>query len=513
VLPRKLALRGWPLVFAAVWCLLSILVLVPVWHQRMLPMLDTPDHLALARAWHDYHDPASRIAEYYLLRIRLVPYLLFYFLIHVLLYVFPIEVANKLVLSAYLLLFPLSLWALARALHRSPWLALGGFALAFNPCWIYGFTSYLLGTTFVFFGWAALVSALDDGARRHFVTAGLLCILCYVAHVLAWFVFGLGAIALLVLDRRRWRRCLVAAAALAPSLLLAVITWVQERHERAYTSTGNKLVAQWRDVPTLVAELPTRMMELFPGALDFVALGVLALTVVVLLAWPARTATAEEAHGTRRLRWLLWVLMLAYLSLPFTVKQPMSWWYVGARLPALMSPLVLLLPTARLDGWRHALLAPMVLACIVLPLWLTRLYTDFSRRNVGFMRLIDRLPRGSRTMVLARGHIHGDAESSGDPSSSGPVYWHFMSWPMALKGGMSPYLFDQGIPVRPRPGLPQYNVNRTVTLTFQNASEFDYYLVPTQASDLDFGDRRVREVDALGGWSLFQRIIPQTDEP
>src|SRR5205823_2739105 len=143
---------GRTLAFAAAFCALAVIALVPVWHQRMLPMLDTPDHLALARAWHDYHDPSWHIADYYTLRVRVVPYLLFYFLIHVLLFVFDIEVANKLILSAYLLLYPLSIWALARALGRSRWLALGGFALAFNPGWIYGFTSYLLATCWLFFG-------------------------------------------------------------------------------------------------------------------------------------------------------------------------------------------------------------------------------------------------------------------------------------------------------------------------------------------------------------------------
>jgi hypothetical protein len=255
------------------------------------------------------------------------------------------------------------------------------------------------------------------------------------------------------------------------------------------------------------------MMELFPGDLDLAVLAPLELPVAVLLVWPARAPDADEARGTQRLKWLLAVLMLAYLALPFTVKQPMSWWYVGPRLPALMSPLALLLPTARLDGWRRAMLVPMLFACVTLPLELTRRYTDFSRRNIGFMRLIDGLPRGSRTLVLARGHIAGDAESSGDPSSSAPVYWHFMSWPMALKGGMSPYLFDQGIPVQPRPGIPSYNVNRTDRLSFASAPEFDYYLVANAPGSVGEGDRRVREEDSIGAWTLYRRVLPQTDEP
>ena len=117
---------------ALVWLVLTIVALVPVWGQRLLPMLDTPSHLALARGWHSFHDPAFRIAEFYSLRIRPVPYVAFYGTIHLLMYVMPIEVANKLFLSAYLVLFPLAILSVARALGRSPWLALGAFPLAFN---------------------------------------------------------------------------------------------------------------------------------------------------------------------------------------------------------------------------------------------------------------------------------------------------------------------------------------------------------------------------------------------
>src|SRR5687767_8969063 len=97
------------------WIALTVLVLIPVWLPRLLPMLDTPSHLALVRGWHSYHDPAYRIAEHYDLRIRIVPYVFFYATIHSLMYVFPLEVANKIFLSAYLILFPLGTLYVARA--------------------------------------------------------------------------------------------------------------------------------------------------------------------------------------------------------------------------------------------------------------------------------------------------------------------------------------------------------------------------------------------------------------
>lgn len=512
VLRRLRTLDKNRLAFAAIWIALTVVALIPVWHRRMLPMLDTPDHLALARAWHDYRDPSSRIAEFYLLRVRLVPYVLFYWLTHVLSYVVRIEVANKLLLSAYLILFPLAVLSLARAIGRSRWLALGAFAIAFNPGWIYGFSSYLLGTCFVFLGWAALCRWLDGGRRRDAVAVGVTTILAYLAHVLAWTLFGAGAIALLALERRRWGRAVVAAAAMAPSLLLAAHAFFEERRAPAYMTHGSEFVAVWKDVPRSLLEIPKRVMELFPGNLDMWALATLAVTTLaLLLLWPER-ARLPSPSTARRLGALLGVLGFAYLMLPYNIRQPMSWWYVAPRVPALMAPLVLLLPSARLTGRRPLVLVPLLAACVALPIKLTALYADFNRRNFGFMRLVDQLPRGAPTLVLARGLITGDPEASGDPASSAPVYWHFMSWPMALKGGVSPYLFDQGIPVQPRPGIPRYNVSRSDALDFKSAPEFEYYIVHV-SSDLIPVDRHVREEMSLGAWTLYRRIAPQTDEP
>ena len=46
-----------------IWIALTCFALYPVWRARLLPMLDTPNHLGLARGWHEYNDPASRVAE------------------------------------------------------------------------------------------------------------------------------------------------------------------------------------------------------------------------------------------------------------------------------------------------------------------------------------------------------------------------------------------------------------------------------------------------------------------
>ena len=492
---------------ALVWLVLTIVALVPVWGQRLLPMLDTPSHLALARGWHSFHDPAFRIAEFYSLRIRPVPYVAFYGTIHLLMYVMPIEVANKLFLSAYLVLFPLSILSVARALGRSPWLALGAFPLAFNQNWIYGFSSFLMSVALSFFALAQVLWLLREPTTKRGLGLGVLCLLAYMFHILPWAMFGLGAIVLLWMWRRSVQAIFVAAVAMAPSVLLALYAIWDDRVEGVYMKGEGGFEGVFKSFPAAVGEWPRRVMELFPGHTDGVVLLVLALTTLALVWW-------RGAQGSPTLVVLLVLMGLEYVTLPYSISKPMSWWFVSPRIPSMMAPLLLLLPEGTFTGKQRLALLPIVLAGLVLPIRLSALYHGFSRRNASFMILCDRIPDGASTYVDYRGMVRGkgSAELSGDPATAGPVYWHFGSWPMALHGGYAPHIFDQGIPIRPKqkPTAPTFAL--ADAFTFRAAPEFDYYLVRDAPDSFD-REPSVEVVEKRNDWTLYHRIHAMTEEP
>lgn len=511
-----LAEGGLPLI----WIALTVLALVPIWSQRLLPHLDTPNHLALVRGWHEYNKPEWRIAEFYKVRVRPVPYFLFYLSINLLMYVTDIETANKLYLSSYVILYPLSILALARALKRSPWLALGGFLLCFNQNWIYGFSSFLMGTVFLFFSLAALLRYLDGGRRRDVIGLGVLALLCYFSHVETWFCFGLAAIALLLLYWRDWRRGLWASLAMLPSLLFAVAAVLEEKHDRSYFKTDREVTtfsAAWRDFPTSVMEFPRRVMELFPGNLDTLILVILSVTVLGLCISRGTWLPDDSKPQRKRLGTLLILWFVTYLTLPYQIFKPMAWWYVAPRLPAMMAPLMLMLPALpTVAGWTRVVFVPLIACAIALPLHFSALYRSFSARNAPFMKLITKLPRGATVLVVVRNMMRGPTseETSGDPASSGPVYWHFSSWPMALNGGYSPYLFDQGIPLQPRKEKKLKAPNWTTPDTFnlRQAPEFEYYIVRDATDELN-REPSIKAIERYGDWTLYKRIYDSTDEP
>ncbi len=502
---RKLV--GWEGGLAVVWFALTIFALVPVWGQRLLPMLDTPSHLALARGWHSFHDPAYRIAEFYSLRIRPVPYVAFYATIDALMYVMPIELANKLFLSVYLVLFPLSILSVARAFGRSPWLAVGAFPLAFNQNWIYGFSSFLMSVAISFFALAQLLRLLQGPTTKRALRLGVLCLLAYVFHIMPWAMFGLGAIVLLWMWRRSLSAVYIAALAMAPSVLLALYAIWDDRAEGVYLKGEGGFDGVFKSFPLSVGEWPRRVMELFPGPLDGAILLVLAVTTVALVWW-------RGAKGSPVLVVLLVLMGLEYVSLPYSISKPMSWWFVAPRIPSMMAPLMLLLPEGSFKGRQRLALLPFVLAGVVLPLALSQRYRGFSRRNIAFMHLCERIPDGASTFVDYRGMVRGkgSAELSGDPATAGPVYWHFGSWPMALHGGYGPSIFDQGIPIRPKQKLLAPTPAQADSFTFRAAPEFDYYLVREAPEHFD-REPAVEVVEKRGDWTLYHRIHEMTEEP
>ena len=491
---------------ATCWTVLSIAALVPIWSARVLPILDAPIHLALARGWHSMGDPRFAMAAHYAIRLRPVPYLLYYTLVHGGMFVFDIETANKVVLSIYVLAFPVSVAVCARSLGRDPRLGLWGFVFVFNPCWIYGYVSYLLGTVAFLFSVAALFGWLATGGRALLAAFVVASITTYFGHVLTWSLLVASTIALAAAEPwiRRSRaeasaplvRRLASCAALTPTLIFALATFWDEHRSRAYVARDAGFRGTWRWPWQAVAELPRRALDVFPGWLD-TAVFVVALSCTIFL---CRRCGVSRA---RRLLVVLGVVAISWLALPYEVSKPVVFFQISGRLPPLLMVLACLLPAMDRSAPRWPALLVSI-AALALFFRFTVLSRDFDRRNRPFFDIVDSLPDGSSTLVVVRHMMQGEhpEEMSGDAATSAPVYWGFAEWPMALHGGYAPYVFDQGVPIVPTTKLEAPPFPPPDDLLPRDAPAFDFYLVrePTAAQRAATCWRVVREV---GSWTLF----------
>jgi hypothetical protein len=219
--PRAAGRRLEPALFA----LFVLLYLLPLWAVERVPTNDGPSHLYNAwllreLAWGDPH-PALDAA--YDVRAEPIPNWLGHAALALLLAIVPPAAAEKLLLSACIALFLVSLRYLAGSVEpEARWYAWLGFPLAYNFLFQAGFTNYCLGLSLALLAVAVWWRRRErPGLRTALLLNGLL-LLGYFAHIVTTFLAlaAIGVLWLATLRRADWRRHLRHLAILAPQALL-----------------------------------------------------------------------------------------------------------------------------------------------------------------------------------------------------------------------------------------------------------------------------------------------------
>ena len=182
-------------VFWSLFVGLALVSLLPLWSVQIPPMQDVWQHLAIVDVIHNYDAPGSVYPEYFILPSTPKPNLAYYYVTHWLGYLFPLQVANKLVVSLYILMFPCSFLYLLRSFGRSRWLSLFSFPLIYNAMFAYGFVAFLLGMPILLAGTGAyrrfMVSPLDRPFGRHGYQAAGALVLAFFTHAHIFLLLGL----------------------------------------------------------------------------------------------------------------------------------------------------------------------------------------------------------------------------------------------------------------------------------------------------------------------------------
>lgn len=178
----------------ALYAVALLLGVAPLWVASALPMVDLPQHLHLISVLHRLDDPTTLYPEFFAARNALTPYLGYYYLVSALNWLLPLEVANRLFLSAYVAGLSLSLAFLLRALGRPTWPSLLALPFAYGDSFAWGFVNYCASLPLAFLCCGLFVRTLTEVPRRRAWSAGLA--VCLVAvllfHVQAFFFLALG---------------------------------------------------------------------------------------------------------------------------------------------------------------------------------------------------------------------------------------------------------------------------------------------------------------------------------
>lgn len=301
---RENPLRG--LFFA-----LALLSALPFWTVRYLPTLDGPTHTYNAWVLRQMGNVEQYplFHQHYEVNARPFPNWTGHAVMAALMFAVPPLVAEKLLVSGYLLLFLGGLWYLVGAVRPTErWLAFLAFPFAWNQMFQFGFYNFAL--SLALFPWilGCWWRNREAPGLRFAVQINLLLWLCYFSHILS-FVLALTAIGFLWLAtwrRETWRRHLRHVLLLLPQVALPVWFFLQK--------TGAEIPAAWsgRRLARYFLNLQT-LVTLSDGQ-RWIAQGIAGLFLVALLLslWrKARNRALFEREDVFLLLALLGVVLYA----------------------------------------------------------------------------------------------------------------------------------------------------------------------------------------------------------
>jgi hypothetical protein len=441
----------------------------PFWSGRYLPFLDLPQHLGLATIIARYGDPANRFARYYALDLSVTPYWGYYGAMWLLGKAFPLELANRLLFTAYAVGTPLASAYLLASFGRDRRWAVFTLPLVFNTNLFFGFGSFLLSIPLFLVALGAVerhLAAERAEAPRAWLLASMAA-LVFLFHAQTYLLLGLCALLLVAVRAGRGVSWLAARCApFAPSLALFAVWFgrsfiapdragVEEHtvHHRTYGGVGG-LGAVYEPLRVVLGKLPERLVGAFTDRSDQrLALALLSVFAALLATSYAGAPVVEGGGRGRAGRFLAAhrcdLLVLALLASYFLAPMEISGqWYINPRhlvFAALALPLLLGRPAR---GWRAALLGAAAAISLLTCANAAAKVRDFQRQVGPFDVVARELPAGGRVLGLPF-----------DNGARGPIRtWplvHWACWEQILAGGDVGFSFA-GLPsiaVRYRPGM------------------------------------------------------------
>jgi hypothetical protein len=379
--------------------ILAVLYVVPFWTVQYLPTTDGPCHTYNAWVFRNLgnEEQYPLFRQYYEANLQPYPNWTGHAVMAALMYAVPPLVAEKLLVSGYVLLFLGGAWYLAGAVHPGErWPAFLAFPFAHNQLFQYGFYNFSIGVAVFLFILGFWWRRREKPDLRFAVGINLLLGLCWFSHILP-FILALLAIAVLwlaSLRRAAWRRHLLHVPILAPQMILPL--WF-------FRVQGTGTHREVRPLMGLVRDLlPPRVLITFGNFQFYLALVVAAAFLVFLsLTLWRRFRAGAGPRGIRETD-AFPVLAAGVLALYFFGPDSMSGGSVIAARLALMAYL-LLIPclSPRLGGRAKGIaIGVLALTALVNLGYLVRSYVVLGEEVRRFVAGLEPVRPSSRVLSL-----------------------------------------------------------------------------------------------------------------
>lgn len=494
--------------YAAVYAALSVLVFLPWWSSKLLPLMDYSQFLSFVRAFEDVGKPGSPFHGTYTTGFAVSPLVLPILIIDAIGRVSSIETGGRVLLTLYAIGLPAAAAFLLSSVGQSRWNVVGVFPLVFSKWVSSGFFGFFTGVPLVLLAYAFAVRHFTRPTlRRGIALAAILCSLLFWHALLeAEALLGVGILWLLW-RAPSWRaRWLSLLPFIVPFLLMAV--WYAESFKGPRPPVA---ATQW---PTLAQRLDAqlffnRILMLFPDADAYAKALLIALAAGLVLGVRQRLYAEPDAPlAGWRARNPLAVFALVALGCFLAFPQAMLHVEIIHLRFVWFAALYLVLAWS----WPSQALARGAAVGLVLAVGAAYLvdvnarFRAFDRETIGGSRLIDSIADGS-TLIAPL--------SSGETKAfqNLPIR-EIQQYATVRKGGLPTTSFaGYGTNyIRYVHGNPMPDLDARSWLRSGGLTRFDYVLL-LRPDRRAFASRRVREVRRDGEWVLFavcgSRALPK----
>ncbi|WP_434381426.1 hypothetical protein [Melittangium boletus] len=487
---------------------------LPLWLSSHLPQVDLPQHLHLISVLHRLEDPTTLYPGVFAARHELTPYLGYYHAVSLLHWLLPLDLANRLFLSAYVVGLPLSLAFLLRALGRPTWPAVLALPLAYGDNFGWGFINYLAALPLALVCCGCFLRALTDTPRRRTWAAGLalalVAVLLFHVQVFAFLALALPWLLLTtpvdedVAIPGLWARVgprLPALAGVVPGVALFLAWVVLRLGQPSRVEVGAPWMAwgpmlspenlAWKSFAQNRAEFLDVLANLLRDGSDRLPLyAVAAVAAGATVLGVLRPAPSPERPLARlRLPGLALLALGLYFLLPFDIRG--YTYYLNTRYAQLAALLVLASVPVTRPPFERALLGAGAACALPLALVLGQGFRAFAREAAEWDTLV--------AATAARPRVMGLVFDARSRVMRHPVFLHGAAELARARGGLTNFSFalTPHSPLRYRGTPPPTFPSEWRPQEFQYAPQglaYDHFLVRGVDPSRIFGARLQQEL-------------------
>ncbi len=434
--------------------------LLPVWAYPYIPTQDGPAHLQNGLILRDLLRGDETVRQFYWINWRPLPNWTCFALLAGLSSIFPARVAEKLLVTLYVLGFAGAFRYFAGSLTRDAGvLSLAGFLVVYNRCFWMGFYNYCLSLVLYFVILGYLLRQWDRFRLREAAVLCAVLTLSYFTHLFG-FLLAAGSCAWLAvtLPPRSWRKLAYIVGALVPGLVLALAFFRDGQYSgsgffdnlKEHLSGWLAGSDQWDRLSRDFFNLETELYGIYLDLPLTLGMGLVLLYELFLLAacFTGESAGPGDSARRRAVGALGLVLALLYFVVPdFLVFGKGGFWKARlVMLPALLWLACVRLPNVK--GVRYALTAA-TLVLLGVNLGMVNTFVQSTNRELREFT-IGREAAGQSRVLLSS--IEGGRQWAVNPMRHAGSYYCLDSGSIQL----SPHFTTVShSPVRLRPGLEE----------------------------------------------------------